>query len=62
MGAIIFRFWVDNFIESPHVNIVEKLRKQLNGKGSIDPTFSQKSHCKGQNLKRKKKQINKYIK
>jgi hypothetical protein len=53
MGAIVFCFWVDNFIESPHINIVEKLRKQLNSKGSIDPTFSQKSHCKGQNLKRK---------
>ena len=52
MGAIIFRFWVDNFIECPHVNIVEKLRKQLNGKGSIDPTFPQKSHSKGQNLKK----------
>jgi hypothetical protein len=53
MGAIIFRFWVDNFIESPHVYIVKKLRKQLNGKGSIDPTFPQKSHRKGQNLQNK---------
>ena len=40
VGAVIFYFRIDNLIEGPHIDEMEELRKQLNCKGSIYPTFS----------------------
>ena len=34
----------DNLIEGPHVDEMEKLRKQLNGQGSVDAALSQQPH------------------